>query len=43
MHAHAGSHFGDLMAKINETADYSDEIQAGMRKCLEDFKANGAW
>ncbi|MCW8874992.1 MAG: F0F1 ATP synthase subunit alpha [Gammaproteobacteria bacterium] len=43
LHAHAGSHFGDLVAKINETADYSDEIQAGMRKCLEDFKANGAW
>ena len=43
LHAHAGSHFGDLVAKINETADYNDEIQAGMRKCLEDFKANGAW
>ncbi|MCA1804492.1 MAG: F0F1 ATP synthase subunit alpha [Xanthomonadaceae bacterium] len=43
LHAHANSHFGDLIAKINETGDYSEEIQAGMRKCLEDFKANGAW
>jgi F-type H+-transporting ATPase subunit alpha len=43
LHAHANSHFGDLMARINETADYDDEIQAGLRKCLEDFKANGAW
>ncbi len=43
LHAHAASNFGDLMANINETADYNDEIQAGLRKAVEDFKANGAW
>ena len=43
LHAHANSHFGDLVSKINETADYNDEIEAGLRKALEDFKAKGAW
>jgi F-type H+-transporting ATPase subunit alpha len=43
LHAHANSNFGDLMTRINDTADYNDEIQAGLRKAVEDFKANGAW
>ncbi len=43
LHAHMKSNFADLMNTINETADYNDEIEAGLRKCVEDFKANGAW
>ncbi|WJW75492.1 F0F1 ATP synthase subunit alpha [Thiohalobacter sp. IOR34] len=43
LHAHMKSQFADLMNQINETADYNDEIEAGLRKCVEDFKANGAW
>jgi len=37
------SEHADLLAKINETADYNDEIEAAMRKALDDFKANHVW
>jgi len=43
LHAHMKSSFAELMNQINETADYSDEIENGLRQCVEDFKANGAW
>jgi F-type H+-transporting ATPase subunit alpha len=43
LHAFAKSNYGELMDKINETADYNDEIEAALRKALEDFKANSAW
>jgi len=33
----------DLVAKINEKGDYNDEIQAGMKATLEEFKANHTW
>jgi F-type H+-transporting ATPase subunit alpha len=32
-----------LLDKINETPDYNDEIEAGLRKAVEDFKANHAY
>ena len=34
---------GELMAKINEKGDYSDDIEAGLKQAVEDFKANNAW
>ena len=43
LHAHMKSSCRELMDRINETADYNDEIEAGLRQCVEDFKANGAW
>ena len=33
----------ELMAKINETGDYSDEIQSGLKSALESFKKNQSW
>ena len=33
----------ELMDKINESGDLNDEIEAGMRAAIEDFKANGTW
>jgi F-type H+-transporting ATPase subunit alpha len=33
----------DLLAKINETGDYSDEIAKSFKAALEDFKANHTW
>ncbi len=39
MHA---SH-AELIDKINASGDYNDEIEAGMRAAIEDFKANGTW
>jgi F-type H+-transporting ATPase subunit alpha len=43
MHSYLGSNNADLMAQINESGDYNDEIEASMRKALDDFKANGTW
>ena len=39
MHA---SH-AELMDRINASGDYNDEIEAGLRAAIEDFKANGTW
>jgi len=43
LHAFARSNYGGLLDKINETADYNDEIEAELRKAVEDFKAKGSW
>ena len=43
MLAHIASNYQGLLDTINETGDYSDEIQADMRKALDDFKANGVF
>ncbi len=32
-----------LLDKINETADYNDEIETALRAAIEDFKATGTW
>jgi F-type H+-transporting ATPase subunit alpha len=34
---------GDLLDKINDTGDYSDEIQAGLKAVAEEFIATGAY
>ncbi len=43
MLAHVKSNNADLIAKINETGEYNDEIIAGMRAALDDFKAKGVF
>jgi F-type H+-transporting ATPase subunit alpha len=43
LHAHARSHAGDLLAKINSTGKYDDEIQAGMKAAVEAFTSTGAY
>ncbi|MDY6941534.1 MAG: F0F1 ATP synthase subunit alpha [Pseudomonadota bacterium] len=40
---HAKSNFSDLLGQIDSTGDYNDEIADGLRKVVEDFKANGTW
>jgi F-type H+-transporting ATPase subunit alpha len=32
-----------LMEKINASGDYNDEITAGLKAAVEDFKATGTW
>jgi F-type H+-transporting ATPase subunit alpha len=32
-----------LMDRINETSDYNDEIESGLKAAVEDFKATGTW
>ncbi len=32
-----------LLDRINETGDFNDEIESGMKAAIEDFKATGTW
>ena len=41
--AYVKSNFGDLVDKINETANLDDDIESGLRGAIEDFKTNGSW
>ena len=43
LHAYMESNQTDLMATINETGDYNDDIESRMRAALDDFKANHTW
>ena len=43
LHAHARDKFGDLIDKINASGDYDDDIAAGLRNIVEDFKRSGAY
>ena len=43
MHAYMGANQSALMDKINESGDYNDDIEAGLRSAVEDFKATGTW
>jgi F-type H+-transporting ATPase subunit alpha len=37
------SNHGDLIAQINESGDFNDDIAASMKSALEAFKANGVY
>ncbi len=37
------SNHGDLVAQINESGDYNDDIAAAMKSALDNFKANGVY
>ena len=41
MLAHIKSNNADLVASIDDTGDYNDDIEASMRAALDDFKAKG--
>jgi F-type H+-transporting ATPase subunit alpha len=43
LHAHVQAKFGSLIDRITATGDYNDEIAAGLRKAIEDFKKSGAY
>jgi F-type H+-transporting ATPase subunit alpha len=43
LHKHFESTAGDLLQRINETGDHNDEIVAGLKKVIEDFKSHGTW
>jgi F-type H+-transporting ATPase subunit alpha len=43
MLAHMKSNQADLLAQINESGDFNDDIAASMKAALEDFKANGVY
>ena len=41
--AYMNANQADLMAKINESGDYDDDIAAGLQAAIDDFKANHTW
>ncbi|WP_455365814.1 F0F1 ATP synthase subunit alpha [Kaarinaea lacus] len=43
LHAYVKANAADLLAKINETGDYNDEIAAGMKEAIEKFKSSSTW
>ncbi|MEX0708906.1 MAG: F0F1 ATP synthase subunit alpha [Woeseia sp.] len=43
LHDYARAHHEDLLKKINETGDYSEEIQDGLKKVCQDFAEKGAY
>ena len=43
LHAHARDHHAELLDKINETGDYNEEIQSGLKALVEEFKSSGAY
>ena len=43
LHAHVNEKFAELIGNINATGDFSDEIQAGLKSAIEDFKRSGTY
>ena len=43
LHDYIRSNFKDLLDQINESGDYNDDIEASIKKAVEDFKSNGVW
>ena len=43
LHAHMHSEHGALMGEIDATADFNDEIEAGLAAAVDGFKSTQAW
>lgn len=43
LHGYINSEHSDLIARINETGDYNDEIEEAMKQAIEQFKAHNVW
>jgi F-type H+-transporting ATPase subunit alpha len=43
LHAYMRASQSALLDTINESGDYNDEIVAGLKTAVEDFKATGSW
>ncbi|MCK5090903.1 MAG: F0F1 ATP synthase subunit alpha, partial [Gammaproteobacteria bacterium] len=43
LHSHVRSSNADLLKKIDDSGDYNDEIEAGLKKAIEGFKQTGTW
>jgi F-type H+-transporting ATPase subunit alpha len=43
LHAHFENNYGDLVKKINDTADWNNDIEAAFKKGIEEFKKTGSW
>jgi len=43
LHAHMRTNYADLMDKINETGEWNDEIEAELKKAVEEFATTGSY
>ncbi len=43
LHSHVRSQHAQLIEQIDQSGDYNDEIEAGLKKAVEEFKSNGVW
>ncbi len=43
LHQYMANNYASLVQQIDETGDYSDEIQSQLKTALDDFKATGTW
>jgi F-type H+-transporting ATPase subunit alpha len=43
LHSHFENTYGDLVKKINDTADWNNDIEAAFKKGIEEFKKTGSW
>jgi F-type H+-transporting ATPase subunit alpha len=43
LHRYLSEEKAELLAKINETGDFNDEIEQGLRQTVESFKASHAY
>ncbi|MEX0387155.1 F0F1 ATP synthase subunit alpha [Spiribacter onubensis] len=43
LHQYMTNNYADLVKQINDTGDYSDDIQAQLKKAMDDFVATGTW
>ena len=43
LHSFMASNHAELLAKINESGDYTDEIAKSFKAALDDFKTNQTW
>ncbi len=43
LHSYMANKHAELLKKVNETGDYTDDIVKGFKTALEDFKANYNW
>ncbi len=43
LHAHVRDKFSDLLDQINASGEYNDEIEASLKKAVEDFQRSGAY
>jgi F-type H+-transporting ATPase subunit alpha len=43
LHSYMNANQAELVAKVNESADWNDEIESEFHSALKDFKANNTW
>ena len=43
LHAHFANTTGDLIDRINASGDWNDEIEAGFKAGISEFKTTGSW